>query len=184
MFRKPSASRHAQAARLLCPHVEPLEPRRVPSTFTVLTTADSGPGSLRQAILDADAQDNALNPGAAADRIVFAIPGRGLHTITPASPLPDLTDPVVLDATTQPGFAGRPVVVLDGSQTFGDGLHITCGGSTVRGLVIDGFRGAGIAIDTQGGNVIEGNYLGTDPTGTAARGNAVGVSVQIGRAHV
>jgi len=53
-------------------------------TFPVTTTADSGPGSLRQAILNANA-----NPGP--DQITFAIPGGGLHTITPPSPLPTIT---------------------------------------------------------------------------------------------
>jgi hypothetical protein len=44
---------------------ELLKDRTVPSTFTVLNLADSGTGSLRQAVLDANA-----NPGA--DLILFA----------------------------------------------------------------------------------------------------------------
>ncbi len=48
------------------------------ATFTVLNTNDSGPGSLRQAILDANA-----TPGA--DTIAFNIPGSGIHTIGPLS---------------------------------------------------------------------------------------------------
>jgi hypothetical protein len=49
-------------------------------TFTVTNTNDTGAGSLRQAILDA-------NAAAGADTIVFAIPGSGVHTIAPASAL-------------------------------------------------------------------------------------------------
>ena len=82
-----------------------------PNSFVVTNTLDSGPGSLRQAILDANATPNVGGP----DLIRFAIPGSGAHTIQPLSPLPTITDPVVLDATTQPGYAGKPVIELDGS---------------------------------------------------------------------
>ena len=69
-------------------------------TFTVINTNDSGPGSLRQAILGANA-----NSGL--DTIVFSI-GSGPQTIAPLSALPTITDPVVIDGTTQPGYAGTP----------------------------------------------------------------------------
>ena len=65
------------------------------ATFTVTTTADSGPGSLRQAILDANG-----NPGA--DTIAFAIPGSGVQTLDVSSAL-TITDPVTIDGYTQPG---------------------------------------------------------------------------------
>src|SRR5262249_53728511 len=58
--------------------------------YLVTTTADSGPGSLRQAILDADSA-----PGR--DTIVFAIPGGGVQTISPATELPSITDPLLID---------------------------------------------------------------------------------------
>ncbi len=70
------------------------------ATFTVTTTADNGPGSLRQAILDANA-----NPGP--DTIDFAI-GTGMQTVAPLSPMPTISDPVVIDGWTQPGFIDRP----------------------------------------------------------------------------
>src|SRR5437868_13649817 len=66
------------------------------ATFTVINTNDSGAGSLRQAILDA-------NANAGADTIAFAIPGPGVHTISPATALPMMTEAVVLDGYTQPG---------------------------------------------------------------------------------
>ncbi len=72
--------------------------------FVVNTTADSGPGSLRQAILDA----NNL-PGLAVT-IDFAIPGTGVQTIEPITPLPSITASVLIDGTTQPGFAGTPLI--------------------------------------------------------------------------
>src|SRR5690349_10145212 len=79
-----------------------------PLIFSVTTTADSGAGSLREAILEA-------NLHAGTDRIEFHI-GSGLRTITPTSLLPVVTDPVVIDATTQGGYtAGRPLIQLSGA---------------------------------------------------------------------
>ena len=128
-------------------------------TFTVTNTDDSGDGSLRKAITDA----NAL---AGPDTIEFDIPGSGIHTIeVPATPLPTITSPVILDGTTQPGYAGAPLIELHGSNT--NGLWITAGSSTVRGLVLNGFSTA-IGLQYGGGNHIEGCYIGTDPSGTSA----------------
>ena len=55
------------------------------TTFTVTSTADSGPGSLRQAILDA-------NANAGADTIAFDIVGSGVHTIALATTLPTINN--------------------------------------------------------------------------------------------
>ncbi len=135
--------------------------------FTVTNTNDSGPGSLRQAILNANA-----NPSR--DQIRFKIPGAGPHTIQPLSALPVITDPVVIDGATQPGFARQPIIELNGSNAGADanGLHITAGSSTVQGLVINRFSDDGIFVGTNGGNVIRGNYIGTDITGKTALGNS------------
>ena len=144
----------------------------VSRVFTVNTTADTFvPGSLRYAITysDADAGDR--------DRIVFAIPGAGPHTITLTSPLLPIVQPIEIDATTQPGYAGAPLIELNGNGF--SGLRLTGGNSLVRGLAINRFNGPGITIQTAGGNVIEGNYIGTDATGTVARPNTShGILVQ------
>ena len=66
------------------------------ATFTVTNTDDAGPGSLRQAILDAET-------AAGADTIAFAIPGAGVHTITPLTLLPIISQPLTIDGYTQPG---------------------------------------------------------------------------------
>jgi hypothetical protein len=55
-----------------------LHPRAQAATFTVTNTNDSGTGSLRQAILDANSSGDA-------DTIEFAIPGDGPFTIAPWS---------------------------------------------------------------------------------------------------
>ncbi len=142
------------------------------ATFTVTNTNNSGPGSLRQAILNANG-----SPGM--DTINFSI-GFGPQTIAPTSPLPTITDPVIIDATTQPGYSGPPIIELNGSNAGAgaNGLYITAGNSTVTGLVINRFRplflvggGNGILLENGGGNGISGNYIGTNMAGTSALGN-------------
>ena len=137
------------------------------SVFVVTSAGDSGAGSLRQAILDANAQ-----PGA--DTMVFNIPGSGLHTITPSTALPTISDPVTIDGSTQPGFTGSPIIELNGSQAGAnvDGLRITAGSSVVSGLVINRFSSDGVELSGNGGNIVEGCFIGTDATGTVDRGNA------------
>ncbi|MEK6409437.1 MAG: hypothetical protein AABN34_21140 [Acidobacteriota bacterium] len=134
------------------------------TTFTVINTNDSGPGSLRQAILDANA-----NPGL--DTIDFNVPGGGVHTITPGLQLPDILDPVTIDGATQPGFAGTPIIELNGNAIISAALVIRAGGSTVRGLAINRFFEGILLTGIAGGNKIEGNLIGTDPSGTIAPGN-------------
>lgn len=134
--------------------------------FTVTTNADSGPGSLRQAILDT----NAL-PGA--DTITFALPPNNL-TITLATPLPAVTSPVTIDATTQAGYNGTPIVEIVGSSIVGaaQGLVVQAGSSIIRGLVINRFNGTGIILQTLGNNIVENCYIGTNVAGTVDLGNA------------
>src|SRR5438552_4740005 len=114
------------------------------ATFSVTTTADSGAGSLRQAILDA-------NANAGSDTIRFAIPGAGAHTIAVTSgPLPVISDPVVVDGTTQAGFAGTPLIRVDNATGNAiTGLNVTADGSRVRGLELTRF-GAAIRVAADG----------------------------------
>ena len=137
----------------------------ISATLTVVNTLDSGPGSLRQAILDANAT-NGL------DTIIFQISGSPPFAISPVSPLPALTDSAILDATTQPGYTSQPVVELIGigAGASAVGLRLGGGGNTVRGLAINRFDADGIRLESSG-NVIQGNYIGTDVTGAIARGN-------------
>ena len=132
----------------------------IQSTLVVTNTSDSGAGSLRQAILDA-------NNFAGPDAIYFNIPGSGVATILLLSALPPLSGSVTLDATTQPGYAGSPLIEIDGTAAGpgADGLTLNLGDNVVRGLDLHGFMGSGIVVDGAGHNVIEACYLGTDPTG-------------------
>src|SRR3954470_5838732 len=91
--------RPGRRARPIRPlHAEVLEGRQLLATFTVITVADTGPGSLREAILSAN-----VTPGL--DQINFAVPGPASTPIqiVPATPLPAITDAVVIDGTTQAG---------------------------------------------------------------------------------
>src|SRR5262249_49446273 len=138
--------------------------------YDVGNTNDDGPGSLRLGIITSN------NTGGLAF-IGFQI-GSGAQRIEPTSPLPVITDPVIIDGTTQPGYADSPLIELNGSEAgFGaDGFVITAGDSVIRGLAINqftsiGFFGEGgvrggraIVLSGNGGNRIEGNYIGTDLT--------------------
>lgn len=152
--------------------LEALEGRTLLSTYTVTNANDSGSGSLRQAILDANAHGGA-------DTIAFAI-GSGAKTINLAKALPSLGDALTLDASTQPGYAGKPLVTLNGAGAgAADGLKITGSGVHVRGLVINRFGGSGILVLGKGSNRIANCYIGTDGTGSAAAPNAAhGVILQ------
>ncbi len=158
--------------------IEILEDRTLLSTFVVENTNDSGVGSLRQAMLDAN---NNLNMGGV-DRIEFQI-GSGLQTIQLVSALPAITDPVVLDATTQPGYSGTPIIQLNNGYLVGDGLTLLAGNTTIRGLLINRFIGNGIRISgvAASGNVIEGNYIGTNSLATGELHNTFnGILVENG----
>lgn len=140
------------------------------ATFTVTTTSDTGPGSLRQAILDANA-----SPGQ--DTVGFEIPGTSVNVITLSSPLPTVTDPLLIDGTTQPGYAGTPLIEINGNNRNNlTVLRLAAGESTVRGLALYGWRVSGIHVVTNGNSVVEGCFIGTDASGTntpSASGEAI-----------
>lgn len=140
--------------------------------FVVTNVNNHGPGSLREAILNANAT-------AGKDTVTFNIPGPGVKVIEPLVSLPEITDPIVIDGTTQPGYAGSPLIELDGTlANGGDGLVIKAGGSTVKGLAIGNFSfGAGIELSNCNDNVIQGNYIGVDAAGTTARQNVAGIAL-------
>jgi streptogramin lyase len=144
--------------------------------FMVTNTNDSGAGSLRQAILDANA-----HPGL--DLIDFDIAAGGVQTIMPLSALPTITDPVIIDGTSEPGFAGTPIIKLDGTSAgaSANGLDLISNGNTIQGLAIDNFGNEGILVDASSGNLIAGNYIGVDTDGKTARGNlGTGIFIRAG----
>jgi hypothetical protein len=163
-------------------------------TFTVTNANDSGAGSLRQAILSSNIS---LGP----NFIHFAIPGSGVHTIALATSLPEITFPVTVDGYTQPGsspntnppghgFNAVLKIEIDGTAV-GSQPCLTIGASSapamvVKGLVINRCSSQAILIDTPGtGAVVTGNFIGTDPTGSASAGpQEFGLMVQASGAVV
>lgn len=146
-------------------------------TFVVTNTADPGDGvcgagcTLREAIDAANA-----NPGV--DFIHFDIPGVGPHTIHPLTPLPDITEAVSIDGSTEPDFAGTPVIEIAGdlAGVDADGLRIIGNSSQIGWLAINRFDRAAIRLSGgPGGALIVGCHLGVDPTGTVALPNRFGV---------
>src|SRR6185436_3773491 len=106
--------------------------------------------------------------------ISFNIPGAGVHTITPTSAFPNITNPVVIDGLTQPGATcDSPLIELNGTNAGAgfDGLLISAGDSLVQGLVINRFSGDGISLITNGNNTIKCNRIGTNVAGNTDLGN-------------
>lgn len=148
--------------------------------LVVTNTNDSGAGSLRQAI--SDANSDPLIPHV----IQFAIDS-GIQTIQPLTALPAITaNYTIIDGTTQPGWAAdNPVIILDGSQltpftTDGivfNGVHHCL----VQGLVINNGFNNGVLITDNGiganNNTVVGCFIGVDQTGTTASANTNGVAV-------
>lgn len=124
--------------------------------ITVTNTADAGPGSLRDALTQANATRNAV--------IAFDIAGDDT-TIRLQSSLPQIETPVTIDATTQPGYDGAPVVEIDG-QEAGEhvaGLFINAPECILRGLSIYGFGGSGVMLfEDACKSRVEGNCIGTN----------------------
>ena len=144
--------------------VERLEDRRLLAAYIVNSLADSGAGTLREAIVSSNA-----NGAAETDTISFAIAG----TINLTSSLPALQTPTTIDGTTAPTYAGTPVVEINfGNVALGQvGLYVGGGNSTLRGLALNRSGGVGVWIASHG-NAIAQNYIGTDLSGTIDRGNA------------
>ena len=158
------------------------------ATFTVTNTNDSGPGSLRQAILDA-------NAGPGADAIAFAVPSSdpncdasGVCTIQPLTNLPDLSETVTIDGSTQAGAAvGTPAQPTDilpkqiqlrgviDTDFSTSGLVVAANDCLIRGLAIGGFD-YGIRVPFVSGTTIAGCFIGTDASGASASPNGRGIS--------
>ena len=144
------------------------------------------------------------NASASLDTIEFNIPTsdpgyQGApnfeFVIQPGTPLPPITDPVSINGYSQPGAQVNAVaspgasdavllIEIDGTNSIIDGLTITAGSSTVKGLVINRFTQNALILSTGNGNLVEGNYLGTDVTGTVDRGSGrSGISIQTGSSN-
>lgn len=164
-------------------------------TFYVTTTADSGTGSLRQAILDANAATGV--PMVIAFRIgePSSTPWKTIHVL---SPLPAITAADLrIDGGTQAGFFGDAnpdgpeIEISGGGIVDGDGLFVATCNAEVANLAIGGFLHNGISV-TEARNPDCPNFyamelhhlfLGSDPTGSSARPNARGIGTSVAGYH-
>lgn len=142
--------------------LEQLEDRSLLSTLTVTNLLDSGAGSLRQAIMGANAQSQGAT-------IAFSV--TGTITLTTAA-LPDITASVNIDGTTAPGFAGTPLVAVNFNHFGGLIFDAAAAGSRLGSLALDDATGAGVTIKGGGSMVVTGNYIGLGLDGTTAAGNS------------
>jgi CSLREA domain-containing protein len=155
-----------------------------PQTFVVTSRADTEgaagcedetvatPCTLRGAI-------EAANKTEVRDTIDFAAAAEGVTHIEP-EPLPEVEFPVRIDGTSAPGYAGEPVVELDGTAAESEGavagLHLGGGESVVEGLAIGGFRFAGIWLTGESPSRVCSSWIGV-VLGEAPLPNVAGIRV-------
>jgi uncharacterized repeat protein (TIGR01451 family) len=149
--------------------LEFLESRALLATFTVVSNADSGTGTLREAI-------ELANQTPASDTILFTLPA-GSETITLDSALPDITNPLLIIGGDPNSDGSRKVAIVAGSNPIQNGLTVLAGGSTIQDVAIGGFQNAAIRLQGANANIIAGNFLGLTRDGTAALPNRAGISI-------
>ena len=112
--------------------------------------------------------------------ISFKIAGGGVQTIHLSQPLPAVTNSVLIDGTSQPNYAGTPLIQIDGSALSqgANGFVLTASSSTIEGLSIVGFSGSGVVLNSSNGDLVAANYLGLPAIGgPAGNGNGTGISI-------
>ena len=143
------------------------------AVFTVINTLDSGTGSLRQAIFNANANTSPMS------LVEFNIPTSdpgynhsAIWTISPHSTLPSLTAPTVIDGATAAGYGGKPAIQIDGASAGPsiNGLTLSGGHSTLDGLAITDFTDDGVLVNSAD-NTIVASFLGVDAGGHVAAAN-------------
>ena len=152
-------------------YIEALESRIAPAAFTVTTLHDSGPGSLRQAITDA-------NAAVGADTIDFQ---HGLHgTIKLSSDLPAITDAVTISGP------GATKLIVNGHLHQIIAIAATNADITISGVTLSGGQaanGGGVSVDDAGGTVtlskatVSGNRsIGSGEGAYAGQGGGISVA--------
>ena len=146
------------------------------AVYTVTSTADDGAvGTLRWAI-------DSANSNAGTDNIEFNISGSGVQRIDMTGDRYEITEAVIIDATTQSGYTfDTPMIEIDGTNTTGtekDIFWITGGGTTVRGFSLINAGDDAIDIEFGDGNTIAGNFIGVSADGLTAAGNRWGVDIK------
>ena len=171
-------------------------PAAAATTFVVNRIGDQADLNLANAVCDVSstagnqctlrAALQEANDTEGADIINFNITTTS-KTITPATALPVIMEDVTINGFSQSGAAANTnatgnnavlKIILDGANAPADthGLVVDQDFSTIKGLVIQNFDGAGIVLDSYKTKV-EGNIIGANPAGDTARPNRFGVLV-------
>jgi parallel beta-helix repeat protein len=145
---------------------ESLEDRNMMATFAVANLNDSGAGSFRQALVDA-------NNAAGADVISFTVAG----SIQLQSSLPKIIDEVDIDGTTAPGYTASPVVELDFNGKKGLRFEAGSSSSSLQSLALVDASGAGVKLNGVSDVTIVGNYVGVTLSGSAAGNQGEGIDL-------
>ncbi len=159
-----SCGRGAGSAQLM-PPVASGDAGLASPSIAVTTLADSGKGSLRAAIVAANAR-------AASSTITFTVRG----TIRLASALPAIVRAVTIDGTSAPGYKGAPVVELDANHRGGLVFATGSGGSKLLGMAVDDAIGSGVTLRA-GPIALDYNYIGLNLKGAAFGNGGDGISV-------
>lgn len=171
-------------------------PADAATTFTVNKTGDAGDRRISDSVCDSSrdrsnqctlrAAIQESNDTLGADTIKFNIGGTTpVKTISPASALPTITEALTINGYTQSGASANTLaegndavlkVQLNGTNAGAgtNGLVIQAADGTIKGLVINRFGGNGILISRTGAtaNKVQGNFVGTNATGTQDLGNS------------
>jgi hypothetical protein len=149
------------------------------ATFTVNSTNSLDDGTCNATHCSLHEAIDAANAAGGPDTIAFNIGGGGAQTISVSpDPLPAITSPLTIDGTTQPAYAGSPLIRITDTGAISAGLTVQSAGVLIRGLSITAFD-AGILIDPPGGATIQGNYIGLAPNGSVV-GNDTGIDTRDG----
>ncbi|MFO0940978.1 MAG: LamG domain-containing protein [Pirellulales bacterium] len=141
-------------------------------------TNDSGSRSLRDSIDRANLGESQY--------IFFNIPGNNAHVISPLTELPFIQQSgVYLDGTSQAGYAGSPVIEIDGSNvaTSADGLYVNASDTVIRGLSITDWPFAGIIFNGDD-NILQSSYIGVHADGTSGGNASGGVWLYVGSQNI
>jgi CSLREA domain-containing protein len=180
-------------------------PAAAAATFVVNRTGDAADRDRGDGVCDASATAGhqctlraaiqEANATAGKDTINFHIgTTTGVKTISPASHLPTITEPVVINGYSQPGASLNTLgtgddaileIQLNGTNagSSANGLTIQADNCVVKGVVINRFGGDGIKI-TGSNNAVKGDLIGTSPAGDVARPNQFGVDIVGGSINI
>ncbi|MFL5730764.1 MAG: beta strand repeat-containing protein, partial [Cytophagaceae bacterium] len=143
-------------------------------TWTVINTNDANAGAVNSGDLRW-CINQALGAGVGPHTINFAIvPAAATYQININSMLPAMYSggTITIDATTQSGWAGTPIVIIRGNSTGFEAIQLGTGTYTVKGLIFQNLQ-RGITVYDGSNHLIQNCWFGLSSAGTSKVGNAL-----------